>query len=130
MSDQPIRILVVDDDFATRLLASEALLAAGFAPIEAEDGREALDRFDRTSPDAILLDINMPGIDGYEVCRRIRMRPGGAATSILVMTATEDVDAVQRAFAAGATDFLTKPLNLPLLSHRVRYMLRAAEIAI
>ena len=126
---EPPCILVVDDDFATRLLASEALLAAGFAPLEAEDGREALDHYDRSSPDAILLDINMPGIDGYEVCRRIRMRPGGAATSILVMTASDDIDAVQRAFAAGATDFLTKPLNLPLLSHRVRYMLRAAATA-
>jgi DNA-binding response OmpR family regulator/predicted signal transduction protein with EAL and GGDEF domain len=129
MSDQPRRILVVDDDFATRLLASEALLAAGFAPLEAEDGREALAQYDRAAPDAVLLDIHMPGLDGYEVCRRIRMRPGGAATSILVMTASDDVDAVQRAFAAGATDFLTKPLNLPLLSHRVRYMLRAAATA-
>ncbi len=129
MPDQPSRILVVDDDFATRLLASEALLAAGFAPLEAEDGREALAQYDRTSPDAVLLDIHMPGLDGYEVCRRIRMRPGGAATSILVMTASDDLDAVQRAFAAGATDFLTKPLNLPLLSHRVRYMLRAAATA-
>ena len=129
MSDQPIRILVVDDDFATRLLASEALLAAGFSPLEAEDGREALAHYDRSSPDAVLLDINMPGLDGYEVCRRIRMRPGGVATSILVMTASDDIDAVQRAFAAGATDFLTKPLNLPLLAHRVRYMLRAAATA-
>ena len=129
MPDQPTRILVVDDDFATRLLASEALLAAGFAPIEAEDGREALAQYDRNAPDAVLLDIHMPELDGYEVCRRIRLRPGGATTSILVMTATDDVDAVQRAFAAGATDFLTKPLNLPLLSHRVRYMLRAAAMA-
>ncbi|TMQ07940.1 MAG: response regulator [Deltaproteobacteria bacterium] len=129
MTDQPTRILVVDDDFATRLLASEALLAAGFAPLEAQDGREALDQYDRSAPEAVLLDINMPQLDGYEVCRRIRMRPGGAAISIMVMTASDDLDAVQRAFAAGATDFLTKPLNLPLLSHRVRYMLRAAATA-
>ncbi|HET9620917.1 MAG TPA: response regulator [Kofleriaceae bacterium] len=121
------RILVVDDDFATRLLASEALLADGFTPVEAADGREAIEQFDRTQPHAILLDIQMPALDGYEVCRRIRRRPGGAEVSILVMTASDDVDAVERAFAAGATDFLTKPLNLPLLAHRVRYMLRAAE---
>lgn len=124
---EAIRILVVDDDFATRLLASEALLADGFTPLEAADGREAIEQFDRTQPHAILLDINMPGLDGYEVCRRIRRRPGGAAVSILVMTATEDIDAVEQAFAAGATDFLTKPMNLPLLAHRVRYMLRSAE---
>jgi CheY-like chemotaxis protein len=126
MPDQPTRILVVDDDFATRLLASEALLADGFAPHEAEDGREALAQYDRLQPDAVLLDVHMPELDGYEVCRRIRRRPGGVATSIMVMTANDDVDAVQCAFAAGATDFLTKPLNLPLLAHRVRYMLRAA----
>ncbi len=128
MTDQP-RILVVDDDLATRLLASEALLADGFSPVEAEDGHDALAQFDRQTPDAILLDVNMPGIDGYEVCRRVRQRPGGVATSILVMTASDDVDAVERAFASGATDFLTKPLNLPLLAHRVRYMLRAAAVA-
>jgi len=129
MSDQPSRILVADDDLATRLVASEALLAAGFALLEAEDGRDALAQYDRHAPDAVLLDIHMPGLDGYEVCRRIRMRPGGVATSIMVMTASDDIDAVQRAFAAGATDFLTKPLNLPLLAHRMRYMLRAAATA-
>lgn len=129
MSDQPIRILVVDDDFATRLLASEALLADGFEPLEAEDGREAIEQYDRASPTVILLDVNMPGLDGYEVCRRIRLRPGGESTAVMVMTASDDVEAVERAFAAGATDFLTKPLNLPLLAHRVRYMLRAAATA-
>ena len=75
-----IRILVVDDDFATRLLASEALLADGFTPLEAADGREALEQFDRTQPHAILLDINMPELDGYEVCRRIRRRPGAGGS--------------------------------------------------
>jgi CheY-like chemotaxis protein len=129
MSDQPTQVLVVDDDLATRLLAVEALLTAGFAPIEAADGHEALARYDHGAPPAILLDVNMPGLDGYEVCRRVRQRSGGAATSIMVMTASDDVAAVQLAFAAGATDFLTKPLNLPLVAHRVRYMLRAAAAA-
>lgn len=129
MSDRPIRVLVVDDDLATRLLACEALAADGFEAVEAEDGQDGLDQYHRCAPDAVLLDVNMPRLDGYEVCRRIRQLPGGVATSIMVMTATDDVDAVQRAFAAGATDFLTKPLNLPLLAHRVRYMLRAAATA-
>jgi CheY-like chemotaxis protein/predicted signal transduction protein with EAL and GGDEF domain len=129
MPEPATRILVVDDDFATRLLACEALLADGFEPIEAADGREAIEQYDRKSPAAILLDVNMPGLDGYEVCRRVRLRPGGESTAVMVMTANDDLDAVSRAFAAGATDFLTKPLNLPLLAHRVRYMLRAAETA-
>lgn len=129
MSDRPVRVLVVDDDLATRLLACEALVAEGFDAIEAEDGREAMAQYQRSSPDAVLLDVNMPHLDGYEVCRRIRKLPGGNATSIMVMTASDDVEAVQLAFAAGATDFLTKPLNLPLLAHRVRYMLRAGATA-
>jgi DNA-binding response OmpR family regulator/predicted signal transduction protein with EAL and GGDEF domain len=129
MPDQPIRILVVDDDLATRLLVSEALLTSGFEPVEAEDGRQAIEHYDRMALGAILLDVHMPGIDGYEVCRRVRLRPGGVAVPILVMTASDDIDAVERAFAAGATDFMTKPLNLPLLAHRVHYMLRAAASA-
>lgn len=130
MPDHPIRVLVVDDDLATRLLACEALVAEGFAAIEAEDGRDAMKQYQRFAPEAVLLDVNMPHLDGYEVCRRIRKLPGGIATSIMVMTASDDVEAVQLAFAAGATDFLTKPLNLPLLAHRVRYMLRAGASAL
>ena len=129
MADSPIPVLVVDDDVATRLLVSEALAADGFAPVEAEDGAQALAQLAAAAPAAILLDVHMPGLDGYEVCRRIRQTPVGAAVSIMVMTASDDVDAVRSAFAAGATDFLTKPLNLPLLAHRVRYMLRAAATA-
>lgn len=129
MSDRPTRVLVVDDDLATRLLACEALAAEGFEAIEAEDGRDGMEQYQRYSPEAVLLDVNMPHLDGYEVCRRIRKLPGGVATSVMVMTATDDVEAVQLAFAAGATDFLTKPLNLPLLAHRVRYMLRAGATA-
>ncbi len=124
---QPIRILVVDDDFATRLLACEALEAEGFATDEAETGDDAIEKVEAAAPDAVLLDVNMPGIDGYEVCRRLRARPDGADLSIMVMTATDDRDAVERAFAAGATDFMTKPLNLPLLGHRMRFMQRAAD---
>lgn len=123
----PIRILVVDDDFATRLLACEALEAEGYATDEAETGDDALEKVATAAPDAVLLDVNMPGIDGYEVCRRLRARPDGQDLSIMVMTATDDRDAVERAFAAGATDFMTKPLNLPLLGHRMRFMQRAAD---
>ena len=124
---RPSRVLIVDDDFATRLLAEEALLPSGLEVICAGDGAEALAQFDARQPDVVLLDINMPGIDGYEVCRRIRQRPRGAATPLMVMTASDDVDSVEEAFRAGATDFITKPLNLVLLGHRVRYLLRASQ---
>ncbi len=119
-------VMIVDDDDSTRMLAREALVSAGFQTLEAVDGHEALHHQAVHRPDAILLDINMPGLDGYEVCRRIRQRPVGSVTPILVMTVKDDVEAIELAFAAGATDFLLKPLHLPLLAHRVRYMLRAA----
>lgn len=119
-------VMIVDDDDSTRMLAREALVAAGFQTVEAVDGHDALHRQAVHRPDAILLDINMPGLDGYEVCRRVRQRPVGSVTPILVMTVKGDVEAIELAFAAGATDFLLKPLQLPLLAHRVRYMLRAA----
>lgn len=123
---RPPLVMIVDDDDSTRWLAREALVAAGFEVIEASDGNDALQRQAVHRPDALLLDINMPGLDGYEVCRRIRQRAAGSVTPILVMTVKDDVEAIERAFAAGATDFLLKPLHLPLLAHRVRYTLRAA----
>jgi len=121
------RVLVVDDDDMARLLATETLEGAGFEVHEAADGEAGLAAHGALAPDLVLLDVNMPGLDGYAVCERVRARPDGGATPILVMTANDDVDAVERAFAVGATDFLTKPLNLPLLAHRVRYLLRAAQ---
>lgn len=127
MPDTKLSILVVDDDFATRLLACEALMAEGFETSEAEDGEDALRQLETARHDVLLVDINMPGISGYDVCRAVRQRPDGDAFSILVMTASDDVEAVEMAFSSGATDFMTKPLNLPLLGRRVRFMLRAAE---
>lgn len=121
------RVLIVDDDDMTRLLATETLEGAGFEVFEAADGAAGVAAHAALTPDLMLLDVNMPGLDGYGVCAQVRARPEGSATPILVMTALDDVDAVERAFAAGATDFLTKPLNLPLLAHRVRYLLRAAQ---
>ncbi|MEZ4361841.1 MAG: EAL domain-containing protein [Kofleriaceae bacterium] len=122
----PPLVLVVDDDDSTRWLARAALVGAGFAVIEASHGGEALTSQAVHRPDALLLDITMPVLDGYEVCRRIRQRPVGSVTPIMVMTVLDDVEAIETAYAAGATDFLVKPLNLALLPHRVRYMLRAA----
>ena len=121
------RVLVVDDDDVTRLLATETLEGAGFEVYDAVDGAAAVALHAELAPDLILLDVHMPALDGYAVCRHVRARADGAATTLVVMTAADDVDSVEQAFAAGATDFLTKPLNLPLLAHRIRYLLRAAR---
>jgi diguanylate cyclase (GGDEF)-like protein len=126
-ADQTPVVLIVDDDPGTRLLAGEALVAAGLDVIEAADGDEALWKLAEVRPDLVLLDIHMPALDGYQVCATIRRLPRLATTPVLVMTASDDVESVEHAFAVGATDFITKPLNLALLAHRVRYLLRAAD---
>lgn len=120
-------VLVVDDDDGVRWLAREALEHASLRVLEASDGEEALGLQAVHRPDAILLDIFMPRLDGFEVLRRVRQRAVGAMTPIMIMTSRDDAAAVDRAFELGATDFLSKPLSLPLLGHRMRYMLRAAH---
>lgn len=120
-------VLVADDDDATRLLVREVLEPAGLRVLEAVDGEDALGQQAVHRPDALLLDVFMPRLDGFEVLRRVRQRPAGAMTPIMIMTSRDDAEAVERAFELGATDFLSKPLSLPLLAHRMRYMLRAAS---
>ena len=121
------RVLVVDDDDTTRLLARRALELAGFRVVEAEDGVLALEALDAEAPDVVLLDVDMPRLDGFETCARIRARPGGDTLPILMATAFEDARSVDRAYAAGATDFTNKPINWSLLHHRIRYLLRGSE---
>jgi diguanylate cyclase (GGDEF)-like protein/PAS domain S-box-containing protein len=120
-------VLVADDDFTIRLLALEALEQAGFDVEEAEDGKQALDIFYRVRPDIVLLDVKMPGMNGFEVCAALRKRPEGRNVPILMITGVDDVDSIQRAYDEGATDFMNKPLNWLILTQRVRYMLRASQ---
>lgn len=126
MSRPGALVLVVDDDASTRLLARETLEGAGLRVLEACDGEEGLRQQAVHRPNAILLDVLMPRLDGFEMLRRVRQRATGAMTPIMIMTSRDDAEAVERAFGLGATDFLAKPLSLPLLAHRMRYMLRAA----
>ena len=119
--------LIVDDDITLRVLAREALEQAGCRVEDASTGQEALEAFQRETPDIILLDVVMPGMDGFATCAAIRKLPGGAAVPILIMTGLDDVRSIATAYDAGATDFVTKPWNALVLSHRVRYMLRASQ---
>jgi len=121
------RVLVVDDDPTTRLLVSESLRLCGFEVTEAENGQEALQAFDRTGPAIVVTDVMMPVMDGFETCAALRERKSGAQTPVLMMTGLDDHESIDRAFQVGATDFITKPVNYPLLGHRVRYLLRASE---
>jgi diguanylate cyclase (GGDEF)-like protein/PAS domain S-box-containing protein len=121
-------VLVVDDDAASRALMGAALAQAGLGAIEACDGAEAIEQFAAHQPDIVILDVQMPGIDGFETCAQLRASPGGAHVPIMMVTGDDDVDSVNRAYDVGATDFLPKPIPWALVGHRVRYLLRAARL--
>lgn len=127
-SGQPT-VLVVDDDPLVRLLTGEALSAAGMQVDEADCGEVALEKLAAAAPDIILLDVMMPGPDGFETCGLLRSMPHTAHTPVLMMTGLDDVESITRAYDVGATDFLTKPINYLMLMHRVRYLLRSVRTA-
>jgi diguanylate cyclase (GGDEF)-like protein/PAS domain S-box-containing protein len=118
-------LLIVDDDSMVRLVARASLAHAGFRVEEAEDGALGIEAYDRLRPDLVLLDVQMPGLDGFEVCQEIRRHPAGRHVPVLIMTGLDDLESIERAYRAGATDFVAKPLNWAILVHRIRYMLRA-----
>ena len=123
--ERSARLLVIDDDDVTRMLACAALEEAGFQVAEAADGEAGLSRFGEFRPDLILLDVLMPGIDGFETCRRLRGQ--GVRVPVIMLTGLEDTASIELAYDSGATDFIPKPINWTLLRHRVRYALRAAD---
>jgi diguanylate cyclase (GGDEF)-like protein/PAS domain S-box-containing protein len=119
-------ILIVDDDLFVRLTFQDILQSEGFDTVLAADGRSAMRIFHELSPDMILLDLIMPGMDGFEICREIRATKKGEYTPIMVVTALGDTGSINKAFEAGATDFITKPYNPDLIVYRIRYLLRSS----
>ena len=115
-----LRILVVDDDPNVRLLARTALDRDGYVVVEAADGEEGLRRALEKPPDLILLDLNMPKLDGMEVLSRLRARAATARTPVLILTAQGDEISTRAGFEAGATDYLAKPFSMPQLASRVK----------
>ncbi|MCI4427868.1 MAG: EAL domain-containing protein [Burkholderiales bacterium] len=122
----PQCVLVVDDDPAERRLLFAALQRAGFEVIEAADGEQGLQAMRDRLADLVLMDVGMPVMDGFAACAELRKLPGGDRIPVLMMTGLHDMESVARAFEAGASDFLTKPIQWALLPHRVRFMLRAS----
>ena len=108
-------VLVCDDDRVQRLLIRECLESAGMVVIEAENGREALELVNDCHPDFIFMDIEMPGLNGIEVCRILRDRPESEDTPILIITGADNKETIDLGFEAGATQYITKPLNWSLL---------------
>lgn len=119
--------LIADDDDANRLLLADAAEQAGFAVIEVADGEAALQAARAEGFDLALLDVEMPKCNGYEVCRALRSDPRLQHKPIMMITDHDDAVSIERAFEAGATDFMSKPINWPLLPHRLKYLLRNAQ---
>ena len=120
------KILVVDDEWELRNLLTEFLTGEGYDVIQASNGEEALELAEKEEPQVILLDVKMPGIDGIEVCRRLKEEDKTRFIPVIMVTALEDRDV--DAFVEGADDFVTKPFSLMEFSFRVRSMLRIKHL--
>ena len=119
--------LIVDDDHVMRMLERETLVQFGFDVLEAESGEQALEILAKRQPDLVLLDVDMPGIDGFEVCRRLRQRWDMTGVPVIMVTGLDDPASIDEAYEAGANDFVAKPINWPILGRRARQVLRSAQ---
>lgn len=117
------RILVIDDNALNRQVAEGHLVAAGYAVVLAESGERGIAAFREKTPDLVLLDVLMPGIDGFQTCKELKALPAGRDIPVVFLTALGDLDSHQRAMESGADDFLTKPINRTELLIRVRSLL-------
>lgn len=120
------RVLVVDDSPMNIKAVSLALEAVGYEVVTARDGREALERAEATKPDMIILDVQMPEINGYEVCRRLRRMPAFAARPIMMLTANNALHERVQGLEAGADDYMSKPFEAEELQACVKALLRRA----
>lgn len=121
------RVLVCDDDSTVRMLTRQCLEADNMIVFEASSGQEAIEQFIAQRPDFLFLDVEMPGMDGLEACRRIRELPQGETIPIMIVTGSDDRKSIDEGYRAGATQYKTKPVNWSLLSRDVQYMLRASN---
>jgi DNA-binding response OmpR family regulator len=121
------RILIVDDDRMIRTMVREAVEELGFDVQEAKDGREGLHAAQHSPPQLIILDVQMPHMDGYAMCEAVRRLEPTKEIPVLILTVHGDAKSVERAFEAGATDFISKPFDQQILQHRVLFMMRASN---
>jgi class 3 adenylate cyclase len=124
----PAKILVVDDTPQNVKLLADLLGVKGYAVVTAADGKEALARVAADRPDLVLLDVMMPGLSGYDVCRRIRADPGTALLPVVLVTSLDPQQERVKGIEAGADDFLNKPINHPELFARVKSLLRVKSL--
>ena len=121
--ERPARLLVVDDDDDIRLLYSATLQYAGYHPRVANSGEQALAEARELPPDLVISDVSMPGLSGLEVCRRLKSEPRTAGSAVLLISALSGEQNRAAGLAAGADDYLTKPISPSQLLFRVRQLL-------
>jgi diguanylate cyclase len=122
-------VLIVDDDPGARLLLGTALELAGFRVATAADGATAISLFSKQPADCIILDVVMPGMNGFDTCEALRALPNCRHVPILIQTSRDDMESVNRAYTAGATDFSAKGINPMLLAQRVKFLVRSKRTA-
>jgi diguanylate cyclase (GGDEF)-like protein len=127
MSEAPAHLLLVDDDEVSLLVAEAELQSRGFTVTSVTSGEAALDWLIDNRPDVVVLDALMPGLDGFDTCRRLRQADEFEQLPVLMMTGLDDDASIERAYEAGATDFYVKNRQWSLLAGRLRYLLRAAR---
>lgn len=121
-------ILVADDDKFTRLMLRQVLEKEGYSVLEAFDGNECLEACQRLQFALVLLDVRIPGVDGFDCCKQLQTLPGSKYTSVLMVVEVEDEALVDRTFAVGAADYVTKPIHLAVLLQRVRFLLEQSRL--
>lgn len=122
--NKSFKILLADDDVTIRFLMQAALEQAGFEVVLASNGEEAIQLFNTSTPDMVMLDVEMPQMNGYQVCTYLRKQIGNELPIIMV-TGMDDVQSIDHAFEVGATDFIAKPINWNLINYRLLYLRRA-----
>ena len=127
-SSKSALILVVDDDVFMRKILVRYLERERYQVIEAANGMEALKVYQAYQPDVILLDAMMPVLDGFECCSQLQNLPNGDHTPVLIITALEDRESVDRAYAVGASDYVTKPIHWAVLRQRVRHLIEQSYL--
>ncbi len=123
MTDRPIHILAVDDNRMSRLKLTRTLEGGGYSVSQADGGRTALDMLRSGAFDLVLLDILMPEVDGFQVLREMKDDVDLQNIPVIVVSGLEDMDSVDRCLAAGADNFLSKPVDPTVLQDHVRKLL-------
>ncbi|MGI9568504.1 MAG: response regulator, partial [Desulfobulbia bacterium] len=125
MSDEaPKKILIIEDEPTQRILAKEILESAGFSVRSSDDGKHGLNMAIKTQPDLIILDLMLPSLDGYSLCTSLRECKQTERIPIILITGSKEPDVIKRGLAAGADDFVNKPVDWQFLADRVDFVLK------